>query len=70
MNDKASATQVSQRDEEQRQLSEKADQLLEDLAKSDDLLGLANTSRTEAREAQNDIASTMLDVLRTQLKRL
>ena len=68
-------TDKSQRDEKLRRkqhlqrIRKRADNLLEELAKRDPLLAMARSQRRAAQERPNEIAASVLTLLREQLRR-
>lgn len=69
MTDKSQLKEKLRREQHLQQVRERADKLLDELAKRDPLLALARSQRRTAQERPNEIAASVLTLLREQLNR-
>ncbi len=69
MTDKSQRKEKLRREQHLQQVRERADKLLDELAKRDPLLALARSQRRTAQERPNEIAASVLTMLQEQLKR-
>ena len=69
MTDKTQRDDKLRREQHLQRIRERADKLLEELAKRDPLLAMARSQRRAAQERHNEIAASVLTLLREQLKR-
>lgn len=69
MTDKSQRDDKLRREQHLQRIRERADRLLEELAKRDPLLAMARSQRRAAQERPNEIAASVLTLLREQLKR-
>lgn len=69
MTDKTQRDDKLRREQHLQRIRERADKLLEELAKRDPLLAMARSQRRAAQERPNEIAASVLTLLREQLKR-
>ncbi|NUZ08618.1 hypothetical protein [Schlegelella koreensis] len=69
MTDKSQRKEKLRREQHLQQVRERADKLLDELAKRDPLLALARSQRRTAQERPNEIAASVLTLLREQLNR-
>lgn len=69
MTDKSQRDDKLHREQHLQRIRERADKLLEELAKRDPLLAMARSQRRAAQERPNEIAASVLTLLREQLKR-
>lgn len=69
MTDKSQRNENLRREQHLQQIRERADKLLAELAKRDPLLALARSQRRAAQERPNEIATSVLTLLREQLRR-
>lgn len=69
MTDKSQRDDKLRREQHLQRIRERADKLLEELAKRDPLLAMARSQRRAAQERPNEIAASVLTLLREQLKR-
>ena len=69
MTDKIQRDDKLRREQHLQRIRERADKLLEELAKRDPLLAMARSQRRAAQERPNEIAASVLTLLREQLKR-
>jgi hypothetical protein len=69
MTDKSQRDDKLCREQHLQLVRERADKLLEELAKRDPLLAMARSQRRAAQERPNEIAASVLTLLREQLKR-
>lgn len=69
MTDKSQRDEKLRREQHLQRIRERADKLLEELAKRDPLLAMARSQRRAVQERPNEIAASVLTLLREQLKR-
>lgn len=69
MTDKSQRNEELRREQQLQRIRERAERLLDQLAKRDPLLALARSQRRSAQERPNEIATSVLTLLREQLKR-
>jgi len=69
MTDKSQRDEKLRREQHLQRIRERADNLLEELAKRDPLLAMARSQRRAAQERPNEIAASVLALLREQLRR-
>lgn len=69
MTDKSQRDDKLRREQHLQRVRERADKLLEELAKRDPLLAMARSQRRAVQERPNEIAASVLTLLREQLKR-
>lgn len=69
MTDKFQRDEKLRREQHLQRIRERADKLLEELAKRDPLLAMARSQRRAVQERPNEIAASVLTLLREQLKR-
>ena len=69
MTDKSQRDEKLRREQHLQRIRERADNLLEELAKRDPLLDMARSQRRAAQERPNEIAASVLTLLREQLRR-
>lgn len=69
MTDKSQRDEQLRREQHVQRIRERADKLLDELAKRDPLLALARSQRRATQERPNEIAASVLTLLREQLKR-
>ncbi|MFP5340328.1 MAG: hypothetical protein ACLGIW_17855 [Gammaproteobacteria bacterium] len=69
MTDKSQRDEKLRREQHLQRIRERADNLLEELAKRDPLLAMARSQRRAAQERPNEIAASVLTLLREQLRR-
>lgn len=69
MTDKSQRNEELRREQHLQLVRARADKLLDELAKRDPLLALARSQRRAAPERPNEIAASVLTLLREQLKR-
>lgn len=69
MTDKSQRDEKLRREQHLQRIRERADNLLEELAKRDPLLAMARSQRRAAQERPNEITASVLTLLREQLRR-
>lgn len=69
MTDQSQRNEKLRREQHLQQVRERADKLLDALAKRDPLLALARSQRQATQERPSEIAASVLTLLREQLKR-
>lgn len=69
MTDKSQRDEKLRREQHLQRIRERADNLLEELAKRDPLLAMARSQRRASQERPNEIAASVLTLLREQLRR-
>lgn len=69
MTNKSQRKEKLRREQHLQQVRERANKLLDELAKRDPLLALARSQRRTGQERPNEIAASVLTMLQEQLKR-